>query len=831
MSMGRVRFFGFFRSVGSFGFFDGLIHDLRYAARTLRRAPGFCVSAMLILGLGIGANTTMFSAVNTILLQPLGYKNPEQLVVIMHHGVGPVAPANFLDWRQQSRAFERMGAAEYWRVNLDAEDHAERVLGLHLTADILPMLGVPPLLGRVFSAEDEGPGNDHKLVIGYALWQRRFGGDPAIVGRTVTLDGERYDIIGVMPRQFAFAPFWATGAELWAPLPLANRQTVRDGNSLRVFARLAPGVSLAQAQAEISTITARLEQTYPGTNRNVRVTSLTERVVGNARLALLVLLAAVGFVLLIACANVAHMLLARAAARQREVAVRLALGATQFQIIRQYLVESLLLAALSGVVGLVLAVWGVHAIIGLTQGDLPRIEELRIDGRVLAFTLGLSLLTGVLFGLMPALQARSAAVGDTLRDNSRGSIGTTRGSRLRDLLVVSEFALAIVLLIGAGLMIRSFAALQSIDAGFDPRHVLSMVVSVNGSPEAEPARRAAFYQRAIERVRALPGVEAAGAINHLPVGGDVWGRSFIIEGRPVPKSGDEPGTVYRVVTPQYFQTMRLPILRGRDITEHDNLSAPGVVIINDYMARKHWPGEEAIGQRISLGDVSSTPKREWLTVIGVVKNAVIDDWNDTPFSEIYLPYAQRPDYLESRAGAYTYLTLVVRTAGDPAALAPGAREAIWSIDKSVALSDVKTMEAAIGRAVARPRFQLTLLTAFAVVALLLAAAGIYGVMSYAIARRTHEIGLRMTLGAQRGDVLRMVLGQAMLRVGVGTAVGLAGALALTQLMSTLLFGVRPTDPLTFGVVSIVLIGAALLASYVPARRATRIDPMVALREP
>jgi predicted permease len=808
---------------------DGFVQDLRFALRGLLRTPAFVISAVAILGLGIGANTTMFSAVNAILLQPLAYHEPERLVVVLHDGRGPVSPANFFDWRESSRSFERMGAAQYARPNLDAGDHAEQILGLTLTADVLPLLGVPPLLGRVFTAEDEQPGNEHKVVLTYTLWQQRFGGDPAIVGRTVRLDGESYDIIGVMPRGFAFAPFWATGAQIFAPLPLADRRTSRSGNSLRVFARLAPGVSLEQARVEMTGITARLEQEYPGTNRRVTVTSLTERVVGNARLALLVLLASVGFVLLIACANVAHMLLARAAARHRELAVRLALGATRWQIVRPWLVECLVLAGLSGAVGLVLAIWGVRGIVALTSGDLPRIDELAIDGRVLLFTLAISTLTGVVFGLMPAFQGRSAPVADALRDSGRGAGGTRRASRLRDLLVVSEFALAITLLVGAGLMVRSFAALQAIDPGFDPRNILSMIVSVNGSPEERPERRTDFYLRALAGVRALPGVQAASAINHLPLDGDLWGRSFLVEGRPVPKPGDEDGAAYRVVLPGYFETMRLPILRGRDVTERDRIGAPGVVVINEYMARKHWPGQDALGQRISLGDVGVT-SREWLTVVGVVKDAVLSDWAGRKLEEIYLPYLQSSNYLEQTTGAFTYLTFVVRTASDPASLAPSARNAIWSIDKSVALADVRTMEHVVTEAVARPRFQLTLLATFAGVALLLAAAGIYSVMSYAIQGRTREIGLRMTLGAQRRDVLTMVLGQAMLRVGVGAAAGLLGALALTRLMATLLYGVQPTDPVTFASVTAVLVSVALLASYLPARRATRIDPMAAIRE-
>jgi putative ABC transport system permease protein len=814
---------------------DSLRRDIRYAIRALRRSPGFCVGAILILGLGIGANTTMFSAVNTILLQPLGYAKADELVVILHNGRNPVAPANFLDWRRDARSFARMGAAEAWGPNLGGAESAERVRGLHLTADVLPLLGVPPVLGRLFGKEDEVAGRDHRLVIGYGLWQRQFSGDPRVIGRTVMLDGEPYDIIGVMPRGFAFAPFWVVDAEVFAPLPLADRQTSRDGKSLRVFARLAPDVSAAQAQAEITTIAARLERAFPGSNRDVTVTALKERVVGNARLALLVLLVAVGFVLLIACANVAHLLLARATARQREVAVRMALGATRTDVIRQSLVESLVLASLAGAAGLLLAVWGIHALAGAAPGDLPRVEELAIDRRVLAFTLGVSLLTGLLFGLMPALQATAVGIGDTLKAGGRGASGSGSGGgsgrgRMRDALIVSEFALAIVLLVGAGLMIRSFAALQAIDPGFHPDHVLAMNVSVKGAPEAEPARRAAFYREVVDRLRALPGVDAASAINHLPVGGDVWGLSFYVAGRPVPKPGEQAGAAYRVVLPNYFRTMRLPLVRGRDITAQDTLDTPPIVVINEYLANKYWPGEDPIGKRITLDDVATSAQPAWLTVAGVVKNAVQHDWSAELSEEVYLPYLQTRDYLERPSGAFTYLTIVMRTTGDPAAMAASARAAVSSVSPAAAISEVDTMDAVVTRAMARPRFQLAVLAAFAGVALLLAAAGIYGVMSYAISRRTQEIGLRLTLGAQRGDVLKMVLGQAMTLVGLGTIAGLAGALVLTRLMSSLLYGVRPTDPLTFGTVSLVLVGTALLASFVPAHRATRIDPMRALRQ-
>lgn len=816
-------------AVSRHGFFEGLLRDVRYGLRTLRRTPAFCASAILILGVGIGANSTMFSAINTILLQPLAYKNADELVVVMHNGQHPVSPANFLDWRSQNRSFTRMGAAEYWRTNLGVTDGAERVLGLHVTADILPLLGVPPLLGRVFTPEDDLPGNEHRVVIGYGLWQRTFAGDPAVIGRTVRLDGDPYTIVGVMPREFAFAPFWAVGAELWAPLPLANKQTQRGGNSLRVFARLKPDVTLAQAQADITAVTTRLEQTFPGTNRNVTVVSLKERVVGNTRLALVVFLVAVGFVLLIACANVAHMLLARAAARQREVAVRLALGATRLQIVRQFLTESLLLAGLSGLAGLALAAGGIQLLIAFTPGNLPRVEQMTLDGRVLAFTLGVSVLTGVIFGLVPALQSARPAFGENLKAG-RGNTGHKRQARVRDLLIASELALALMLLVGAGLMVRSLGALQAVDAGFDPRGVLSMVVSVKGSPAGEPGRRAPFYESVIARVRALPGVQSASAINHVPLNGDVWGRGFIVEGRPQPRPEDVQGAVYRVVMPDYFKTMGLPLRRGRDISRQDDSRAPQVVVINERMAQNQWPGEDPIGRRIALVDSDETGGPRWLTVVGVTKNAVIDGLSEQDVPEVYLPYLQTDAYVNGVTPPYAYLTIVLRTAGDPAALAGAARAAVASLDKTVTVSDIVSMDGAIEKHLARPRFQLTLLGLFALVALLLAAAGIYSVMSYAISRRTQEIGLRLTLGAQRRDVLTMVLRQAMARVAVGGAIGLVGSLILTRLMANLLYGVRPADPLTFGVVSLVLVSAALLASYVPAWRASRIDPIVALRQ-
>jgi predicted permease len=799
--------------------------DLRLGLRGLRRAPGFCAAAVLILGLSIGANTTMFSAVRAILLQPLAYANPDRLVVVMHDGRFPVAPANFLDWRAQTRSFEAMGAAEMWSPNLGLATGAERVKGLRVSPDTLRMLGVAPLHGRLLTGDADSP-EPRTVVIGHALWQQRFGGAANVIGRTMRLDGEAYTIVGVMPQRFQFAPFWATESELWAPLPLNGRRDSRGGNSLRIFARLAPGVDAATAQADVDLVTARLEQAFPGTNRAVKVVPLKERVVGHTRLGLSVLLVAVGFVLLIACANVAHMLLARAATRQSEIAVRLALGATRLQIVRQLLTESLLLAGLSSVVGLAIAAAGVRLIAATAPADLPRAADMAIEGWTLAFTLALTVLTGVVFGLVPAWQAARTRIGDRLA--ARGATGGSREAFLRDLLVVSEMALAVVLLIGAGLTLRGLAAASAIDPGFEPRGLLSMAVSVQGSSAAEPGQRALFFPQAVEALRRLPGVEAASAVNHAPLVGDLWTRGFDIAGRPLAPREDRPGAVYRVVLPGYFATMRLPILQGRDVADADTRQSPGVVVVSETLARRHFPRGDALGQRITLDDATGAAPR-WMTIVGIVRDAVGFTWDGGADPTVYLPYLQSADYLESAQGHHAYLTLLVRTSGDPEALARPARQAIWSVHRGVSISAMTTLSAAVDRALARPRFQSALLAAFAALALVLAAAGIYGVMSYAVSRRTREIGLRLTLGARRGDVLRLILSQALRRLAVGGALGLAGAWLSTRALTALLYGVQPTDPLTFGAVPAVLAVTALAASYLPARRAARVDPMVAMR--
>lgn len=816
------------REARSFVCVEQFFKDVRYGARNLLHTPGFTVVAVITLALGIGANTAIFSVVNAVLLAPLAYEDPGRLVTVMHDGASPVAVANYIDWRGQSGSFQEMAAAESWRPNLTGADQPEHVRGLQVTQNLLPMLGVEPLLGRVFAPGEDLRGAEHKVLLSHGLWQRRFGGSPDILGKPITLNGEAYTVVGVMPPSFKFAPFWATRAELWVPLAFGDRIHNRGGNSLRVFARLKPGVSLAQARADIATITARLEQQFPGTNRRVAVTPLKENVVGKVETPLLMMLGAVGFVLLIACANVAHMLLARTSNRQKEIAVRTALGAGRSRIVRQFLTENLLLAGLGAAVGFLLALWGTKALIALSPASIPRVETVPFDTPVVLFLLGATVLTALLFGLVPAIRASAGNLSVALKEGGRGDTDGVRRNRLRGFLVASEFALAFMLLAGAGLMIRSFIALQSVDPGFNPHNVLSMVVSVTGSKTAEPNQREIFYRHLVQQVRTLPGVTSASGVNHLPLAGDLWGWPFVIEGRPEPQPGESPVAVYRIAMPGYFETMHLPLQRGRPLADDDDARAPGAVVINERAANAYWPGEDPIGKRISFDANRSNPPT-WLTVVGVVKNAKQLDWAADPYPEVYLAALQHRDFLGSSASHFSYITLVIRTSGNPADLASAVKNIVWSFDRNLPVSEVTTMEQVVTDATAQPRFEMFLLGVFAMVALLLAAIGIYGVMTYLVSRRTREIGIRISLGASQADVLRMVVWQGMAQALAGTLVGVGGALLLSRLMTTMLYGVRPNDPVTFGVVAIVLGLAALLATCVPARRATQIEPMVALR--
>ena len=801
---------------------DRLRQDLRYGLRLLARSPGFAAVAIVTLAIGIGASTAILSVVDAILLRPLAYADPERLVVLLHDGDGPVAPANYLDWKARGRSFESMGAAEYWTPNLTAGDTPEKLWALRMTADVLPLLGVRPAIGRFFLPSEAAAGADHVVVLGHGTWKTRFGADPGIVGRPITLDGEPYIVVGVMPPAFQFAPFWATQAQIWAPLDLTSRATNRTGASLRVFARLKPGVKVETARRELAAITTALDREFPGTNRGMTVTPLLEKVVGDVRPALLVLLAAVGLVLSIACANVANMLLARASARQREVALRSALGASRGRTIRQLLTESLVLAMAGGVAGAAFGAWALKVLVTLAPEGIPRLAEVRLDPRIFLATFAVSLVSGVLFGLAPALQSSAIRLQDALNEGSRAGAGR-EGGRLRNAFVAAEVAIAIVLLIGAGLMTRSFLALQAIDPGWNPAGVVTLEVSVAGTRHAAPGLRPPLYRQILDRLAAVPGATAVGAINHIPIAGDIWGFPYSVEGRPPALPGESPVATYRAVLPGYFSAMRLPLVRGRDVALADDTGAPRVVLVNEHLAARQWPGENPVGRRIMLDD------ENWLTVVGVVKNAVRGEWAAAPEDEVYLPALQTRELMNSPHPMSAYLTYVVRTEGDPAALAPSLRAAIRSIDPTLPISEVRTMRSIVAQANARARFQMLLLAVFAAAAALLAAIGIYGVMSYAVSKRTREIGVRMALGADPGRVVRLVVREGMAVAVAGAAAGLVAASLLTRLMAGLLYGVGASDPATYLGVALLLLSIALTASWVPARRAARIDPMKALR--
>jgi predicted permease len=797
---------------------ENFFKDARYAVRMMLKHRSFTFVAVLALGLGIGANTAIFSVINAVLLRPLPYQNAAELVTILHDGSKPVAPANFFDLAKQSQSFSSIAAAQWWEPNLTGRDQPEHLRGLQLTGEMFRVLGVNPKLGRTFHAGEDQTGNDHVVVLSNRIWQRRFGSDSGVIGQQITFDGESYTIIGVMPAEFQFAPFWATQAELWAPLNLAERVTDRGGQSLRVFARLKPGVTLDQAQAETATIFKRLEQEYPARNKGLAlsVDPLHEKVVGKTRRALMILFGAVGFVLLIACANVANLMMARASARQKEIAVRTALGASGRRIARQLLTESVMIALVGGGFGLALALLGVKTLVAFGPTNLPRVTTISLDGRILLFTLVLSVLTGVLFGLAPVLQTLKGNFNDSLKEGGRGSTAGKGRSRARRLLVVSEVALALMLLVGGGLMVRSFARLLTVDPGFNPGHLLTMTVSLAGSEHSTATKRVAFFDQLLERLDSLPGVQSASAINHLPLGGDVWTVPFTIQGRPAPLPGVKQGAVYRIIRPNYFRTMNATLLKGRDFTARDNESAPGVVIINQAFASRYWPTEDPLGKRIFTTD-ETTPRE----IVGIVKDLKQEEWTDEPNAEMYLPHLQQ-------AGPRG-LSLIIRSNGDPMQMVTAVENQVWAIDKNLPVADIRSMEEVIAIRIEQQRFNMLLLSVFASVALLLSVIGIYGVMSDAVTARTHELGIRMALGAQASDVLKMIVRQGMVLALAGIALGLLGALWLTQFMSSLLYEVSPTDGLTFIAIPLVLMVVALGACLVPARRATKVDPLVALR--
>jgi predicted permease len=804
--------------------------DVRYGVRVLRKHWGFASAAVVVLALGIGANTAIFSVVYSVLLKPLPYREPGRLVVALHDGAFPVSPADFLDYRAQTQAFETLGAAQAWGGIIADAERSERVPGLQVTPDLMATLGVQPLLGRLFAVSEENPTSDTRvLLLSHKLWQRRFSGDPQIVGRTVRVGDGAFTVVGVMPPQFQFAPFWQTQAEMWTPLVLADRNRLhdRDGRSLRVFGRLKPDVSLAQAQAQMDTVAARLAAAYPDSNAKltISVVPLHEKVVGSVRQTLLLLLVTVGFVLVIACADIANLLLTRAVGRKREIAVRLAIGASRAGLVRQLAIESVLVAACGGLAGLALARYGLdvlRALLPQARASLPRQGEVGIDAAVFGFALLLSLAVGLIAGLVPALQASRVDLTETLKEGGRSATEGHARRRTQNALVIIQVSVAVVLLVCAGLMIKTLQQLGNVDAGFNPRHLLTLDVAAPASYDT-PAARDALFRRVQEDVAAVPGVQAVGAINHLPIAGDIWTLRYDIPGRPAPPPGQEYGAAYRVIRTGYFQAMGITLARGRDFTEHDTEQSPAVVVINERLARHQWPGADPIGRHLTLSSAVSTGAAE-LTVVGVVRNVVQSDWTSEPNDEVYLPYLQRP-----AAFGLTTLTFVVRTTADPDILSRTISERVAAVDRGIPLSRPQTMEQVIADQLWRSRLSALLLGVFAAIALVLAAVGIYGVISYAVRQRTPEIGVRMALGATRGDVLALVMRESLTPVAIGIAVGTTAALLATRLVASLLYHVTATDPLTFVAVVGCLTATGVIATGVPAWRAMNADPLAALR--
>ena len=799
-----------------------LLQDLRYAVRMLRKKPSFTVIVVLALAIGIGANTAIFSVVNAILLRPLPYKNADRISMIWMDnpklGVSQDwhSYPNYIDYKEQNQSYEDMAAFNDRSFNLTGTGDPVRVVGVWATASMFSVLGVEPALGHTFTEAEEEPGKDLVVVLSNGLWQRRFGGDPGIVGKSINMNGVNRTVLGVMPASFTFPE---KKTELWIPLAISpQRKQARNAISYKAVGRLKPGVTIEQARADMGAIAKRLDDQYFQSGYGINLVPLHDQETRTVRPALLVLLGAVAFVLLIACANVANLLLARAALREREVAIRVALGAGRSRIIRQVLTESALLSLVGGAAGLLLAVWGLKLLLAWSPADIPRLDQTGIDGRVLAFTLAVSLVTGLIFGLAPALQSSKSDPNESLKEGGRGSTGGVGGRRVRNLLVVSEIALSLILLIGAGLLIKSFMRLQQFEFGFNPDNLLTMRVQLPGSKYRDGKQVVAFYQQLLERLDAVPGVQSAGTISSVFIDDTPNSTNFSIEGRPVPVGAEQIEVPFDSISPSYFKVMGIPLLRGREFDNRDVEGSTPVVIINDTFARRFFAGEDPIGKRFVYG--SPDPKNPWITIVGVVGDMRRTGFDRPVRPETFLPEAQNPD---------NALTIVARTATEPAGLAGALRNEVWSIDKDQSVYDIKTMHQTLSEMMSQRRFNMLLLGLFAAVALTLAAVGIYGVISYSVTQRSHEIGIRIALGAQSSDVLRMVVGQGMLLAGIGVSSGLIAAFALTQLMSSLLFGVRAADPVTFALISLLLIGVALVACLVPARRATRIDPMVALR--
>lgn len=797
---------------------ETLVQDIRYGIRTLFKNRAFTTVAVVALALGIGANTAIFSVVNAVLLKPLPFEQPDQLVLVWEKRMSlgrlrNVASApDFVDWRAQNQVFEDMAAFMGQGFNVGAGTEPERVQGVSVTPSLFSILRARPLIGRALEQNEDQPESAPVAIISKGLWQRTFAADPDIVGKQIKLNDRDYTVVGVMPEDFAFPN---RRAEIWVPLKFSqNDLQARGSHSYQVLARLKPGISVAQAQTEMESIASQLEQQYQvNTGHSVNVFSLYEEVVGSARPALLVLLGAVAFVLLIACANVANLLFARSAARQKEIAIRTALGAGRLRIVRQLLTESVLLSITGGIIGVLLAVWGLDILLSLGEGSIPRVKEIELDVWVLGFSLLVSVVTGLIFGLLPALQASKPDLNDALKEGSRGASGGIRSNRTRSVFVIAEVAICLVLLIGAGLMIKSFSRLTNINPGFNPENMLTVNVALSGARYREAAAVSGFYKQTVDRLSSLPGVKSAAVVTALPMAGNFGSRYFGIEGRPPQPPGQGFNANTNLATPGYFATMQIPLLDGREFEDRDARGATDVIIVNQEAVHRYWPDESPIGQRVTFDNRTRT-------VIGVVGDVRQSGLDVDVRPEMFSPYYQV---------TVPFGTLLVRTEGDPAAMTSAVRSAMQEIDRDLPLYGIKTATDVIAESVAPRRFNMLLLGIFGGLALALASVGLYGVISYSVSQRTREIGIRVALGASHKSVLGLVVGQGLVLSTIGVVIGITASFFLTRFLATLLFGVSPTDPITFGAISLLLIGVSTTASLIPARRAMKVDPMVALR--
>jgi putative ABC transport system permease protein len=812
---------------------NGLLQDLRFALRQVRKSPGFSAIAVITLALGIGVNTVIFSVVNAALLRPLAFQDPDRLVRVWH--VPPaksfpgmttfaVSAANFLDWENQNKTFERMAILTYHGFTITGGDKPEQVEASAVSGGFFSTLGVAPMLGHVFSPEDDQPGRSHVVVLSHRLWQEHFGANPDIVGHNISLDGQSYLVAGVMPASFRFPDF----AQMWTPMAWTDQErAVRGEHHYMVVARLKPGIDLKQAQAEMNTISGRLEQLYPEDDKGwgAVVVPLHDDLVSDVRPALLVLLGAVAFVLLIACVNVANLSLAKTFSRQKEIAIRTALGATSARVLRQILTETVLLALTGGVIGLACAQFGIRLIVAFLADKLPRSIEVGLDARVLAFTAVISVVTGIIAGVLPAVRLTRSDVNQALKQGLGRTDADSSGHRMRSSLVVSEVALSLMLLIGAGLMIRSFQKLLGVSPGFDSRNVLTMKAMVSRAKFPLPEQQISFFKRVLQGVRALPGVESAGVIDDIPLNNEGSHQPIAIEGRPVVPMSEQPEVDVRLVSTGYMGALHIPILRGRDFSDTDIGGRPAVILISDSMARQFWPGEDALGKRLTLTFFPGVVRE----VVGIVGDVKIDSLDQTrPSATLYFPLDQVSTPANGGWSSFP-MTLVVRSSSNSADMVSVVSNAVHLVDREIPLRDILTMDDMVKNSVSQQRFNMLLLGAFAGLALLLAAVGIYSVLSYSVKRRVQEIGIRLALGARLGDVLRMVVFEGMKPTLLGVAIGTAGALALGRALSSLIYGIKPSDPVTFLAVAFLLATIALFASIVPAYRATKVDPIVALR--